>query len=115
MGRKQTPDGHTVLAYSFGLHITKENGEEIPDSTIIRITKEKSSDYVIQLARVLYCEIKMRNREATYTFNHGIEINSDTHLRMFVVNPECDISSAYVDFKMEMDFWNDGHKNGEQM
>jgi hypothetical protein len=106
MGKKQTPDGHTTLAYSLGLHITKENGEEIPDSTKIRITKEKSCEFVIQLARVFYCDIKMMNREAIYTLNQGIEINGDTHLRMFVVNPECDISSAYVDFKIEMDFWN---------
>ena len=115
MGRKQTPDGHTTLAYSFGLHITKENGEEIPDNTKIRITKMKSSDYVIQLARVLYCDIKMENRDATYKLDQGIEINGDAHIMLYVLNPECDISSAYVNFKMEMDFWNDGYKNGEQM
>lgn len=107
MGRRQTPNGHTTLAYSFGLNITKEDGKDIPDSTKIRITKEKSSEFVIQLARILYCDIKMKNRDAIYKFDQGIEINGDNHLMLYIINPEHDISSAYVDFKMEIDFWND--------
>lgn len=110
MGRKQVPGGHKAFAYSLGLNITKENGKEIPDNTKIRITKMKSSDYVIQLARVSYCDIKMENRDAKYKFDQGVEINGDVHIMLYVVNPECDISSAYVGFKMEMDFWNDGYK-----
>lgn len=113
MGRKQTPDGHTTLAYSLGLHITNENGKEISDSTKIRIPKEKSSEFVIQLAKIFYYNIKMKNRESRFTFYQGVEINGDTHIRLYVVNTECDILSAYVDFKMEMDFWNNDCKDNE--
>lgn len=107
MGRQQTPRSSNFidLAYSLGLYITDENGEEIPDDTKVRITKERSSECVVQLSRVFYSDVKMKNRETTYTFVQGVELNGDDRLRVFLVNSERNIPSENIKFKMEIDIW----------
>jgi hypothetical protein len=107
MGKMQTPRGvHIDTAYSLGLYITDENGEEIPDDTKIRITKDKPSDAIVQLARIFYSDIKMKNGNASYTFQHGIELNCGQHLMVYVVNSGCNVPIENIKFKMEIDLWN---------
>jgi hypothetical protein len=106
MGKMQIPRGtDPSSAYSLGLYATDENGKEIPDDTKIRITKEKTSDYVIQLARVYYSDIKMKNGKAGYAFTQGIELNGEDYLGVFVVNANCNIPAKNIRFKIETDFW----------
>lgn len=108
MGKMQTPRGvNPNSAYSMGLYITDENGEEIPDDTKIRITKEKDSDAIIQLARIFYSDIKRKNgQKGSYSFQHGIELNYGQHLMVFVVNPGRNIPKENIKFEMEIDLWN---------
>jgi len=55
MGRRQVPsDADVRMAYSLGLYITDENGEEIPGYTKVRIVKDKPSESIIQLVRAFY-------------------------------------------------------------
>lgn len=107
MGVQQIPRGGELsVAYSLGLHITDENGEEIPDDTKIRITKEKSSGCIVQLARINYVDIKMIDCKSLYRFKQGIELNEDAHIMMYLVNSSCNIPSKNIKFKMEADMWN---------
>lgn len=107
MGTKQIPRGADArVAYSLGLYITDENGEEIPDDTKIRITKIKPSEAIVQLARIFYQDIKMtQDGETSYRFIHGIEMNGQEHLVVHVINSPKDIPSENIKFKMEADLW----------
>jgi hypothetical protein len=107
MGTKQVPRGADVrMAYSFGLYITDDNGEEIPDETKIRITKIKPSEYVVQLARIFYQDVKMtQDGETSYRFIQGIETNGHEHLVVHLINASKDIPSENIRFKMEADLW----------
>lgn len=107
MGTKQIPhDADMRVAYSLGLYITDENGEEIPDDTKIRITKIKPSEAIVQLARIFYQDIKMtQDGETSYRFIHGIELNGEEHLVIYLINASKDIHSENVIFKMEADLW----------
>jgi hypothetical protein len=106
MGRMQTPRGTSLdSAYSLGLCITDENGVEIPDDTKIRIAKVKPSDAIIQLARIYYSDVKIQNGKSMYTFQHGIELNGEVHLNIFVVDSPCNIPATGIKFKLETDIW----------
>lgn len=107
MGTKQIPLGADArVAYSLGLYITDENGEEIQDDTKIRITKIKPSEAVVQLARIFYQDIKMtQDGETSYRFIQGIEMNGQEHLVVYLINASKDIPSENVRFKMEADLW----------
>lgn len=107
MGTHQVPRGADArVAYSFGLHVIDDDGEEIPDDTKIRITKIKPSEAVVQLARIFYQDIKMtQDGEASYRFIQGIETNGHEHLVVHLINASKDIPSENVRFKMEADLW----------
>lgn len=107
MGTQQIPRGADArAAYSLGLYVTDDNGEEIPDDTNIRITKVKPSENVIQLARVFYRDIKMtQDGETSYRFRHGIEMNGEEHLKIYILNAQNNISTENIKFKMEADLW----------
>lgn len=106
MGISQIPQGvDPNVAYSLGLYATDENGDEIPGTTKIRITKERSSEFVIQLARIFYEDIKMSNGEAIYRFKKGIEINGEDHIIIYIVSSQSDIPIENVKFRMETDLW----------
>jgi hypothetical protein len=107
MGTRQIPLGADMrVAYSFGLYITGEDGEEILDDTKIRLTKVKPSEAVIQLARIFYQDIKMtRDGDASYRFIRGIEINGQEHLVIHMINAPKDILAENITFKMEADLW----------
>lgn len=108
MGTQQVPRGYNYNnAHSLGLYITNENGKEIPDDTKIRITKEKICETIIQLARMFYGDIKMtQNGDTSYRFHHGIELNCSDSLKIYAVNPECNIPAENIKFVMKTDIWN---------
>lgn len=106
MGTDQIPRGvDPSVAYSLGLYITDENGDEIPGDTKIRITKMRPSEFVIQLARIFYEDVKMSNGEATYRFKRGIEINGEDHITIYIINSPKDIPAENVKFRMDTDLW----------
>ena len=106
MGTQQIPRGGELsVAYSLGLYITDENGKEIPDDTKIRIVKCKPSEFIVQLARTHYSEIKMIKGESQFRFKNGIELNGEQLLQIFLVNSTCNIPSENIKFKIEADMW----------
>ena len=108
MGMEQVPRGAgQYVAYSLGFYITDENGEEIPEYTKIRITKERYSEFVTPLARLLYSDIKMKDGEANFRFPRGIELNGQDHIMIYIVNSERNIPAENVRFKIETDLWDE--------
>lgn len=107
MGMRQVPRGADArIAYSLGLYVADDDGEEISDHTKIRITKMRSSEFVIQLARVYYQDIKMtQDGEATYRFHQGIELNGEDYLMLYIIESPKNIRSENVKFKMNADLW----------
>jgi len=110
MGKQQIPRGaDTRVAYSLGLYITDDNGEEIPNDTKMRITKVKPSEDIRQLARIFYQDIKMTRHgedfETSYRFRQGIELNGEDHLNIYIINSPKNIPSENIKFKIETDLW----------
>jgi len=110
MGTQQAPRGSdTGVAYSLGLYISDDNGEEIPDDTKMRITKVKPSEDIIQLARIFYQDMKMTHHgedfETSYRFRRGIELNGEDHLNIYIINSPKNIPSENIKFKIEADLW----------
>lgn len=106
MGTDQVPQGiDPSVAYSLCLYVTDENGDEIPGDTKIRITKMRPSEFVIQLARIYYEDIKMLNGEAIYRFKRGIEINGEDHITIYIINSPKDIPAENIKFRMDTDLW----------
>lgn len=107
MGIQQVPRGSPEnIAYSLGLYIIDDNGEEILDNNKIRITKIKPSEDIVQLARLFYQDIKMtQDGQSSYRFRHGVELNGESHLMIYIVNSQNSISSENVKFKIEADIW----------
>lgn len=107
MGMRQISRGVDARdAYSLGLYIADNDGKEILDSTQIRIVKMRPSEFVKQLARLYYQDIKMtRDGEANYRFQQGIELNGGDYFQLFAINSPIHICSDDVQFKMEVDLW----------
>lgn len=107
MGMQQVPHGADArVAYSLGLYVTDDNGEEIRDDTKIRITKDRPSEYVIQLARVYYQDVKMtRDGESSYRFRRGVELNGQDYLKIYIIESPKNIRDTGVKFKMDADLW----------
>lgn len=110
MGIHQVPRGADArVAYSLGLYITDENGEEIQDDIEIKIKKVRPSEAIVQLVRIYYRDIKMAKNghicESSYRFPRGVEINGEEHLMIYIINPPNNIPAENVKFKMEADLW----------
>ena len=106
MGMQQVPRGADAnISYSLGLYIIDENGKEIPDDTNIRIEKERTCEAFVQLARIYYSEIKMRDRDTNFRFRQGVELNSQEHLMIYIVNSGCNVPAENVKFALEADIW----------
>jgi len=95
------------------------DGNEIQFRTKIRMTKEKSSEAVVQLARVYYADVNLTKMQSTvdatgtmyktdlewYRFKQGIELNGEQRLRVYTVTPNTAIATAGVSFALDCDLW----------
>jgi len=95
------------------------DGSEIQFRTKIRITKEKSSEAVIQLARVFYADVNLTKMQSTaddatvhyktdpewYRFKQGVELNGEQRLRVYAVSPNIAIATTGVNFALDVDLW----------
>lgn len=122
IGTQQIPrDADDHMAHSLRARFADEENNEIPTTTKIRITKEKTSDAVIQLARVFYGDInatmspmssnmltRFKTYEQWFRFESGIELSQGDHLRLYAINTDLDsrnISSTNSGFTLECDLW----------
>lgn len=121
MGTQQIPrgaDARTAHSLRMFLAGTTESAE-INLNTKIRITKEKTSEAVVQLARVFYADVNLTKNSAGmasttyktdlewYRFKQGVELNGEQHLRIYVINTESGyaVEADSTKFALDLDLW----------
>ncbi len=122
MGVQQIPRGADArTAHALRIRFAGTSDIEIPAMTKIRITKEKTSEAIVQLARVFYADVNITKQLAAvgagaqqktdlewYRFKQGIEMNGEQHLRIYIVNTEVGsfpTTVANTKFALDCDLW----------
>ncbi len=92
--------------YIFKLHITDENGTEVPDDTEIRIVKHETSATMILLSKIQYSDIKNG-----YIFRKPFKITTGNdcydgyHIDIYMSNNKIYIPKENIKFEMTFDYW----------
>lgn len=120
MGTQQIPRGADARsAHALRIRLANTADTEINPYTKIRVTKEKTSEAIVQLARVFYADVNLTkqivgaggglNLQKTdlewYRFKQGVELNGEQHLKIIAVAPDIAISSSYIKFALDLDLW----------
>jgi len=122
MGTQQVAAGADArTAHSLRIRLAGSSDVEIPAYTKIRITKEKSSEAVVQLARVFYIDVNVTKQLAAsnagaqqktdlewYRFKSGVELNGEQRLRIYPINNVTGnfaIPVANMKMAMDCDLW----------
>lgn len=123
MGTQQVPRGADArTAHALRLRLADSVDAEIPVFTKIRITKEKTSEAIVQLARTAYSDVNWTKQVAIagvasatqktdlewYRFKQGVELNGEQHLKVIVANVETGalaINSGHIKFALDLDLW----------
>lgn len=111
MGTQQVPAGADARsAHSMRIRFADSSENELAYNTKIRITKEKSSEAIVQLARIFYADINLTKvpggQAATTTqyktdpewfrFKQGVELNGEQRLRVYIINTLGTVAAAQV-------------------
>lgn len=119
MGTQQVPRGADArTAHALRIRLAGTGDAEIPIYTKVRITKEKTSEAIVQLARVFYADVNLTKQTGTdpvnktdlewYRFKQGIELNGEQRLKIIAINTETgnfDIDPDHVKFALDLDLW----------
>lgn len=119
MGAQQTVRGADARsAHALRIRLADTADTEIPIFTKIRMTKEKTSEAVVQLARVFYADVNLTKQVGAsvtqktdlewYRFKQGVELNGEQHLRIAVINTQATaipIDPGHIQFAMDLDLW----------
>lgn len=132
MGTQQIPRGADARsAHALRIRFADTSDNELALNTKIRITKEKTSEAVVQLARIFYADVNLTknpggpgNTLVTYKtdlewfrFKQGVELNGEQHMRVYVVHtlgttqpaggfPNLSgVDAAHTRFALDMDLW----------
>lgn len=120
MGTQQIPRGADARsAHALRIRLADTGDTEISLLTKVRITKEKTSEAVVQLARVFYADVNLAKNIAVagaeavkyktdlewYRFKQGVELNGEQHLRIYAIAPDIAVDSAHIKFALDMDLW----------
>jgi hypothetical protein len=119
MGTQQIPRGADARsAHALRVRLAGTGDLEIPIFTKIRITKEKTSEAVVQLARVFYADVNLTKQVGVsvtqktdlewYRFKQGVELNGEQRLKIIAINTEAlaaDIDPDHIKFALDLDLW----------
>lgn len=129
MGTQQVQRGADArTAHALRIRLAGTSDVEISQFTKIRLTKEKTTEDIVQLARVFYNDVSMIKQVLTaatgsallkddsqwYRFKQGIELNGEEHFFVYVVAetptggpnlPDIAIERTHVKFALDMDMW----------
>ena len=132
MGTQQIPRGADARsAHSFRIRLADTSDNEIAMNTKIRISKEKTSEALVQLARIFYADINLTKHSGGagnigvmyktdlewFRFKQGVELNGEQHMRLYVVNTLgttqpgggfpvlISVDAAHTRFALDMDLW----------
>lgn len=105
------------IGYSFSLHITGNDGNEISDNTRIRMSAISPSCVVRELARCTYSDLRSidniddngivtyRTRDQLYRWRQGILLKEGQYLRVDIVGLRTKIMAKDIKFEIYTDFW----------
>lgn len=119
MGTQQSPRGADArTAHALRIRLADTADTEIPIFTKIRLTKEKTSEAITQLARVFYADTNLTKQVGAsvtqktdlewYRFKQGVELNGEQHLRIYAINTEATaipIDPNHIKFSLDLDLW----------
>jgi hypothetical protein len=129
MGTQQIPRGADArTAHALRIRFADSSDNELAFNTKIRVTKEKTSEAIVQLARVFYADINLTKipggAGATttqyktdlewYRFKQGVELNGEQHLRVYIINTvgtviapttPAAIDANHTKFALDLDLW----------
>lgn len=127
MGTQQIVRGADArTAHAFRVRFAGTSDVEINQLTKVRITKEKTTEDIVQLARVFYQDVSLtkqipatggvlfKDDSLWYRFKQGVELNGEEHLFVYVVSetptggpnlPDIAIDATHVKFALDVDMW----------
>lgn len=119
MGTQQIPRGADArTAHALRIRLAGTGDVEINPYVKVRITKEKTSEAITQLARVFYADVNLTKQLGTtaglalqktdlewYRFKQGVELNGEQHLRIYTISPDVAVDSAHIKFALDLDLW----------
>jgi hypothetical protein len=119
MGTQQIPRGADARsAHSMRIRLADTGDVEISPYTKIRVTKEKTSEAIVQIARVFYSDANLTKQNGAsaalalqktdlewYRYKQGVELNGEQHLKIIAVAPNISIDSAFIKFALDLDLW----------
>lgn len=129
MGTQQVQRGADArTAHALRIRLAGTADVEISQFTKIRLTKEKTTEDIVQLARVFYADVSMIKQLNTgiggtallkddalwYRFKQGIELNGEEHFFVYVVAetptggpnlPDIAVELTHVKFALDIDMW----------
>lgn len=117
MGTQQTVRGADArTAHSLRIRLADTGDVETPIFTKVRMTKEKTSEAIVQLARIFYADVNLTKQVGAsvtqktdlewYRYKQGIELNGEQHLKIILINTEATavpIDPAHVKFALDLD------------
>jgi len=119
MGTQQVVRGADArTAHALRIRLANTADVEVPIFSKIRIIKEKTSEAIVQLARVFYADVNLTKQTGGsttqktdlewYRFKQGVELNGEQHLKIILINTEAGTSAvdpAHIKFALDLDLW----------
>lgn len=119
MGTQQVVRGADArTAHALRIRLADTLDDEIPIFTKVRMTKEKTSEAIVQLARIFYADVNLTKQIGLsttqktdlewYRFKQGVELNGEQHMKIIVINTEAaaePIDPGHIKFALDLDLW----------
>lgn len=119
MGTQQVVRGADARsAHALRIRLADTADVEVPIFSKIRITKEKTSEAIVQLCRIFYADVNLTKQVGAsvtqktdlewYRFKQGVELNGEQHLKIILINtelPPTPVDAAHIKFALDLDLW----------
>ncbi len=103
------------MAHSLKVGIYDNDGNEIDLSTKIKITRERVTEAMMIVGKVLYSDINVKNPigiepefktdNEWYRFAQSFELKNEDHLVMYAIKPNVNIIADKIKFALDLDMW----------
>ena len=120
MGTQQVVRGADArTAHALRIRLASTADAEVPIFSKVRIIKEKTSEAIVQLARIFYADVNLTKTTGVglatqktdlewYRFKQGVELNGEQHLKIILINTEAfaiAVDPAHIKFALDLDLW----------
>lgn len=117
VGKNQLPEDADVRnVHALIVRFADSNNDEVTPYTRIKISKERISGDITTIATMLYKDItitdyqkklpnKIKSDDKWYTFDQGIELNGEEHIKIHAIDPNIEIDAKNVKLSLDIDLW----------